>query len=575
MSENYNLLDDEVKSRLLEQNYVYYNSLNVHKPSLYKAVEGKLSKDILSAVDKGLRNSDKIEAMARAELSKELEAVNNFFGGVKIKDTDLYDKQFYNELMNAINNFISMRNLYQRNILLVQDSQEDDRHKGGQKSLVTYFSTYLRQQLNEEFKKGVLSADKINILDDAAVGALLDREMPNIVHRALKRMFNERGLESGIKDVKTEERRKELEKAYQTLLDELTSYDNHIKDSPLTKEFYNIYKIDEIKDGIKERLTTFKDKNYKTLGRNVGTELKGRLETQLDSRGGVALEAVYSTLANIKIKNAKVIGGAIKSGQTGMKPDIIMTIGIDIKPVEDMLESLGESEDGKSEKSVRAKNVAALKKLQDRLDTINEKASGFVVYVNAKNQNYNKDHDSFSAGNKISARNLGKVMSFVSWTSNFDVVIGAILQLADRTVGSHILEKEDFQNLLARNVAYLLFDDVDQIGRINKSGVNALHLLNLNGIYIPISLVLFALADAIRDANTDKVENLVRVTITNPRILFPKITSEIKWLNGRPAIEAWREQRDDALDHTKIQAKFLRNFQEIIQTYIDSSGWRG
>ena len=575
MTTDYNLLDNEVKSRLLEQNYVYYNSLNVHKPSLYNAVKAKLSKNITEEVNKGLRDSDKIYSMARAELSKELEAVNNFFGGAKIKETQLYDKNFYNNLMNAINDFISVKNLYQRNVLLVQDSVEDDKRKGGQKSLVTYFPTYLRQQLNEEFKKGVLSASNVDILNEAAVAALLDKEMPNIVHRALKRMFNERGIESGIKTVKTKERREELKKAYQELYDDLTRYDSNIKNSPLTKEFYDIYKIDDLKNGIKERLLTFQSKGYKPLGRNVGTELKGKLETRLDSRGGVALEAIYSTLANIKIKNAKVIGGAVKSGQTGMKPDIIMTVGVDIKPVEDMLESLGENEEGLSEKSIRAKNAAALKNLQERLNQINEKGSGFIIYVNAKNQNYNKQHDSFSAGNKITARNLEKVMSFADWNSNFDVVVGAILQLADRTIGSHILDKEDFQQLLARNVAYLLFDDIEQIGNVNKSGVNALHLLNLNGIYVPISLVLFALAEAIEDISTDKVKDLVRVTITNPKILFPNINSEIKWLAGRPAIEAWREQRDHALDNTKIQARFLRNFQEIIQTYINSSHWKG
>ena len=126
------------------------------------------------------------------------------------------------------------------------------------------------------------------------------------------------------------------------------------------------------------------------------------------------------------------------------------------------------------------------------------------------------------------------------------------------------------ENLLARNVAYLLFDDVDQIGIENQSGTNALHVMNLNGIYIPISLILFSLADAIDEANESTARNLVRIKITDESILFKTAAEQRKWekQNNASPYDAWVYQRTVALNSTKVQAHFLKNFQELIQTYI-------
>jgi hypothetical protein len=46
------------------------------------------------------------------------------------------------------------------------------------------------------------------------------------------------------------------------------------------------------------------------------------------------------------------------------------------------------------------------------------------------------------------------------------------------------------------NIAAFLFDDFTSIGDVNMSGANALHIFDLNGVFVPLSVLLFKLAEA-------------------------------------------------------------------------------
>ena len=74
--------------------------------------------------------------------------------------------------------------------------------------------------------------------------------------------------------------------------------------------------------------------------------------------------------------------------------------------------------------------------------------------------------------------------------------------------------------LLAQDVAYMLFDDYTTIGTKSASS-RAIHIMNLNGIMIPLSLILILLADAIENLDDLKAQRqIVNVKIKSPDILF-------------------------------------------------------
>jgi hypothetical protein len=43
-----------------------------------------------------------------------------------------------------------------------------------------------------------------------------------------------------------------------------------------------------------------------------------------------------------------------------------------------------------------------------------------------------------------------------------------------------------------------LFDDLNTIGSGLENGPSSIHLMNLNGLFIPISSILYALGDALQ-----------------------------------------------------------------------------
>lgn len=588
---DYNLMD--VQSSLLNQNYVYYTSLARYKPSLYKAVAKKnleVANSLNNVLNLDQEKGAKIRNMAEAELAKEISALRHKFqiniSAPEAKEI-LKRPDFYNELINAINSNLNLEQIYQRNIMLIQDSVADDKRKGGQKNLVTYFPTFLEQEIKEQLKAGgLLSQENImQYLTDVdnlsqAVEKTLDNVMPDIVNRALIRMFRKRGIESGIKNI-SDKKRKQYMSAYKEIFNELNKYKNNAEKSPILKEIYQIYQIDNLKNDISDYILKINSQLTRKETNILNKNFRGKLQTRVDSRGGLTSEVIYNLISNIKIKDAKILGGSAHSGGPGFKADTISTIGVDISPVLDMLNNLQTTGDLSEEASLRVKNMKRLKELHERLKQSSD-GTGFVVYTNIKNQKYGKNAEGFSGGKPLTMEYFERLMEGVGWNSNFNTIVGMILQLSDGAVGNNLLNKQDFQILFARYVAFLLFDDVDQIGVENASSINALHLLNLNGVLIPISLVLFSLADAIDEVNTNEIQRLVKITLTTPKEVYFYYgendrygqVNEVEWLNGRPPIVAWEEQRNYALKNTKIQAKFLKNFQEIIQTYIDSSQWR-
>jgi hypothetical protein len=69
-------------------------------------------------------------------------------------------------------------------------------------------------------------------------------------------------------------------------------------------------------------------------------------------------------------------------------------------------------------------------------------------------------------------------------------------------------------------IANFLFDDYDAIGAGLTNNVNTLHVMNLNGILLPISSILFALADSINNVIDISSRSIVDIRINSVPIEF-------------------------------------------------------
>jgi hypothetical protein len=57
------------------------------------------------------------------------------------------------------------------------------------------------------------------------------------------------------------------------------------------------------------------------------------------------------------------------------------------------------------------------------------------------------------------------------------------------------------ENELCSKMAYFLFDDVLTIGTPTAASGHAIHLMYLDGVYVPLSYMFYLLADAIEDVS--------------------------------------------------------------------------
>lgn len=113
---------------------------------------------------------------------------------------------------------------------------------------------------------------------------------------------------------------------------------------------------------------------------------------------------------------------------------------------------------------------------------------------------------------------------------------------------------EELEKELCSKMAYLLFDDVLTIGKTTPASGHAIHLLLLDGVYIPLSYLFFLMAQAIKEVS-ENPDDIFKITISPGSIAFPNPP----WGPGK-----WAEQKAIAYSQIKISATFLRNFQSVV-----------
>lgn len=576
----------------MASNYVYYERLKNNRDGysyLYGKIKPTLSR-YREEIGESVVDDSKVRAMAEAELSKEIRVLQDVFGteinasrfltGRKLDDF----KELYDGLTKAINSSLGIKEIYERNVTLIQTSKKrfnkkNELLKGGQKSIISVYHTYLIQQIEidlDDIAKGLeevfnnLPPNKS--LEEAAKEFLQVRLRETCKQAALRMFSPERELELQAElelSLSPEELQRQRE-AYQELYFALSQEDSN--SSPFVQQLFDIYKVQDVIKALTEEI----DSNGRIASRTRNEKGKygiandatfKQVGVNIHQRGGLTLEAFENFTVNTILKKTGQKGGSVSTGATGMKADNIITLEIDADRV---ARSLAESYQVGSGSENRAKNVKAIEKLYDDLKDVR---NGFIVYSSAKNYTYNDKFGGFSAGQEQNIGNFLEMMDDVSRSTrkNYKTLMGIILQLGEGAIGEKVLNKDNIENLLAQNIALFLFDDFQTLGG-ESPGPTAIHLMDLNGIYVPLSFILFLLADAIRFAKEDvsRIRDIASVRINASPILFPKAKDQRKWekKNEATPIEAWNEQRYQAQKSTTIRAHFLKNFQQIITSFL-------
>lgn len=532
----------QTKSRSLSQLYVFYERLKDDGYiNLYGYVNSALDTQGAN-LNEILSTASTIRSIAQREATKEQNLLNKIFNANII--IDLNDNRSLKNFIDTFNSYLGLKEVYERNIFLIKNSQ-------GSKSVISFFPTYFLMVWNERWptiisiiENQINSASKRQDILDIIV-EVVNQQSSNIVETAIERMFQAHPELEGMSE--------KMEDAYLSLLSAIGKVE---KQGSLAHQIYNIYKIDELSNAIVESLS---NKNKKRIRQELNKiDVKEIIGKDSAQRGGLTLEAIENTVYQMIAESINSVSGAhmaaFSSGSTGIKADNIVSFNIDPTLIEETLEN--------NEKVSRERNIRMFEQLGEKLKNIED---GYIVYSSAKNYTYNKNFFSRGgfSGEKINLDTYHNILGNIN--KNMDTFVGTILQTTKGAVGERLRPK--LEDAIAQDIAYLLFDDFKTIGKeVGAGDPQAIHIMDLNGILIPLSFFLTLFARAIEDGISSP-RNFVRATIKNTTIEFPTKEDQSNWQKENSQ-NAWDYQREQGLNNTWIEVHFLRDFQNIISNYL-------
>ena len=137
-------------------------------------------------------------------------------------------------------------------------------------------------------------------------------------------------------------------------------------------------------------------------------------------------------------------------------------------------------------------------------------------------------------------------------------------------IGENLLTQKDgeqaAERYLASKIAYFMFDDIGIDEVENSLGANfvdgAIHVFNLNGVYIPLSVYLNALYKALKQVESNDYRDYAKVNIIVDH--KAKYTSQKNLLTR----ENWQEVHKQRYNQDLLEVHFMGNFREIIKQMI-------
>lgn len=537
----------ETGLKLLNQQYVLYRDLEENEDARLVAL-GESANRAIQRVHSPIipnRIQDNLYNMAQVEAEKEVAFLHEIFG--KEITFDPFSDDFYNELIESINLALNLSTVYKRNKdrILAEETQISIAQL-----FPSYFGTVwtrhvneIKQEIIDRFTESEQNKTFVQITDE-----VMEKWIPKLLDAAIKNMFNSKDFKNS---PETGRAYKELIKVYEEF---------GASDSDFAKEIRAIYHLDEISQFLAKELTD-KSKKPNISRTAVGRETFAR---NVYSDGGLSYEALENFTFNSLKSSLEKKGIKVETFRIGgkeFKSDNAVSFNIDPSPIQDMLNT--------TDPISRKRNIDAANALGERLEKFKD---GFLVYSNAKNYSLTKDFKTrgFSSGQDLSLQAFSDVLRETPQPEP-DLFLGALSSTIHGAYADDKETKARLTQIIATNIAYLLFDDVKLIGVPKDSG-RTLHLFSLDGIYIPLSVLIYKLANAVEKGLLDQARNskMVRAYIRYngeaKNILYPRDKMKKGVPSGWPqsSKERWEHQREVALTNIRIGAYFLSNIEEII-----------
>lgn len=453
-------------------------------------------------------------------VQKEREAENAFLSKhlhLTLAEVQGYD---FRQLIENFNKILNLESTYRTNVERVKNIQN-------RQGYIDRLYTVVNYELPEviaNWMNGLLSSiDSIERLMSGQYDEEIKQQIASVLTTKIREIYKEGSAAS--KDYQQ----------FAVMMQNITESD------PLIERIMQNYGLNP--DQLRESIRT-KEKQGKTItNKNIF----------LQRRGGNVFEDFYQAVASsiVAVKG----GVAFHTGAlNNMKADHIITFGIENqdKLFEDIYKDLEIDSN-----STRLKNIQAFESLFQELKGI----EGEIVFVSDKN--YNLTADSFAvmkgfAAESPTLNNLAGVLA----KANVEGIEDLIFTLANTGNERYNSQTESIERYLATKIANFLFDDVvitDQLDN-NMSSVSRIHVFNLGGILVPLSVFLQGAYNALVSIQGDYTE-YVSVKYHAAKISY---SEQIDGLT----LSDWDGLYSYVISKSKVTIHFFGNFMNFVQSNL-------
>lgn len=488
--------DHDEKTR----NFVYLDTLYEDNPKVYNKAAA-----IFSDVGNNLYGSlwpqlNDLLTLANREQEKEDRLLDLFFNESR---ANLNPRQIA-ERIQSFNKIYQFKPIFERNLLKIKQFASGETRQG-KIDITTLFDKYLREELKD--------------IEGKTLKQLNEQFFLEVTKRALVRMFNSA-------DDRNDADNEYALRSYQeisSLVEQMSTSDQYIRD------ICNLYfgsSLADIQKQIKEGHSRRKRKPENLISNQKG--LHGSVFEYTN-------ELIYSELGQ----------QSFHSGVSGQKADHIQLLSADIQL---------ELPNADVEDSVREHFIKQYQIFYDKMAQIN----GQIIEISDKSydlgSSWFKKNGGFTAQSSVTIGNLEKMLNTYGYNQNrIDDLVYALLNIGPDTLTNDT-------SIVTRNISsligYFLFDDIDMDVGLK---IDAIHLFNLNGIYIPLSSFLFAAYEAFFSSGYN-FDGFIETTYSPQSVGYQKQETLTE--------ENWIEVRKKKQNQKSLSIHFLKSFAQFVSKYL-------
>ena len=455
------------------------------------------------------------------------------------------------DIFRHMNEILNSKQTFERGLQYMEQLQS--KNAKGEKSetyreVSRYFGSYLNTAIQNVVSEKKLNAKQLALMDEGQVKKLINdiiSEALTLTYTRVQDFIGEDGTLRGKFGQYTQARKGELPQAQQAISDMIEVIDK-LKQNNAFSELGNLFKLDS--NSLQQWFSN----------RNLFKVRKGNKynNAQVDSNyGGNALEVITSMVAaelgtiNIQKSSGDMslhIVGQHTGTKNQMKADTLLFVGRGTINPDDYLQYVDDTTFGDR---VRMQNIDAMRNYLNKLET----NISHVIAISDKNYSIKADFDGIAAQEKMNLQNVGLLLSQFGVGQVGDL-INYLANCGDEMVQGKV--DGQIRTTLQTYIGYFLFDHLHISVGSASNGPNVVNLINVSGMYIPLSVYLEGIKRSLEEAFLTPAK-FVSVTIS----LGGPTEASSHWTS-----DVWGQFRESHETQSFIEYKILKGIADFISS---------